>query len=235
MRSVEWITTCSVICNPPRSACAKLLSKIPVARPASPRYYGPVAAKLLHGNPVVDGTYHTKPQSLAPWYVTGFCDGEAAFTYSLQASSPGLSLYFNLKLHDRDRPLLKKIQVYFEGAGKIYVAKDPRPNAGLKAYYRVTNLDELQVIARHFDRYPLRGWKAKGYAIWRQMVKLKFDHYGHPPNDELIELAHQLSRLNRRNATAWLRKTDDRDLAAQAIRERSVKATAELSDNERKN
>lgn len=168
-----------------------------------------MADKLLHGNPVIAGTYPTKPQALDPWYVTGFCDGESAFTYSLQAHE-GLSLYFNLKLHDRDRPLLKKIQEYFDGAGKIYTAKDPRPNAGPRAYYRVTNLDELQVIARHFDKYPLHGWKAKGYAIWRRMLQLKYDHYGRPPHDELIELAHQLSRHTRSNATAWLRKADDR-------------------------
>ena len=184
-----------------------------------------MADKLLHGNPVVAETYPLSKQPLDPWYVTGFCDGEAAFTYSLQASSQGLSLYFSLKLHDRDRPLLKRIQAYFEGVGQIYSAKDPRPNAGPRAYYRVSQLDELQVIARHFDQYPLWGWKAKGYSIWRRMLQLKYDHYGHPPHDELIELAHQLSRHTRSNATSWLRKADDHSIAARGIHGKHVPTT----------
>lgn len=169
--------------------------------------------RVFHENPVVRGT-NTQKKTLDPWYVTGFCDGECAFTYSLQ--SRGLSLYFNLKLHERDHPLLRAIRDYF-GVGQIYHVKDPRPTAGPKVYYRVTDLEELQAIIRHFDRYPPRGWKTHGYAIWRRMVQLKYDHYGHPPNEELFELAHQLSRLTRSNATAWLRKADDHRVAAEGI------------------
>ena len=178
---------------------------------------------MFHENPVTAVTHHqTTP--LDPWYVTGFCDGECAFTYSLQ--SQGLALYFNLKLHERDRPLLEAIRDYF-GVGQIYAAKDPRPTVGPKVYYRVTNVAELQAIVRHFDHYPPRGWKTHGYPIWRRMVQLKIDHYGHPPNDELIEMAHQLSRLTRSNATAWLRKAEDRRVAAEGIHGKHVSTTTD--------
>ena len=180
-----------------------------------------MARKVFPENPVTEETQRSK-SLLDPWYVTGFCDGECAFTYSLQSNNLGLSIYFNLKLHERDLPLLQEIQSYFGNVGRIYHVKDPRPTAGPKAYYRVTNLDDLQVIIKHFDRYPPRGWKANGYAIWRRMVTLKYDHYGHPPHDEILELAHELSRLNRSNATAWLRKAEDRRMTARVIPEEHV-------------
>lgn len=177
-----------------------------------------MASKRFHENPVSTETHRSK-KPLDPWYITGFCDGECAFTYSLQSHNLGVSLYFSLKLHENDLPLLEEIQRYFSSVGHIYRVTDPRPTAGPKVYYRVTHLEELQVIIRHFDRYPPRGWKAKGYALWRRMVTLKYERYGHPPHEEIIELAHELSRLNRRNATSWLRKAEDRRVAARQIPE----------------
>jgi len=53
-------------------------------------------------------------------------------------------------------------------------------------------------VLEHFDRYPLRGLKARSYDIWRQMVVLKRE-FRKPRRDELESLAAQLSAASPRN------------------------------------
>jgi hypothetical protein len=138
--------------------------------------------------------------SLDPWYVTGFADGEASFTYSRSGKQMGL--YFGIKLTARDRPLLDRIRDFF-GFGFIYDVKPVAATARSgwtksSAYYRVTrNADLLRIVA-HFDSYPLQGNKAATYAIWRQMVELK-SAFRKPDREQLTALALQLSALNARS------------------------------------
>lgn len=99
---------------------------------------------------------------LEPWYVTGFCDGEAAFTYSRSGGSFGL--YFSIKQRDDNRQIVEDIRAYFNYVGYIYHAKGAQPtkNSGFtkpSAYYRVTKVGELRRIIEHFDRYPLQSKK----------------------------------------------------------------------------
>ena len=53
---------------------------------------------------------------LNPWYVTGFCDGEAAFTYSRAGGSFGL--YFAVKQREDNRQIVEDIQEFFNFAEK---------------------------------------------------------------------------------------------------------------------
>jgi hypothetical protein len=146
-------------------------------------------------------TFSRGTQLLDPWYVTGFVEGEGAFTFSRNGRQ--MALYFAIKLTGADRALLEDIRAHF-GVGAIYkvaARSAPTPSSGYTkeaAYYRVSRRDDLERVVEHFDRYPLRGVKARSYAIWRQMVVLKRE-FRKPQRDELERLAAQLSAASPRN------------------------------------
>ncbi|NOX97362.1 MAG: hypothetical protein GXO98_04755 [Nitrospirae bacterium] len=135
--------------------------------------------------------------ALDPWFVTGFCDGEASFTYS--RTGRGVNLYFSLKLREEDREVLEGIRNFF-GVGKIYPVKALLPGSrGDKTcpspYYRVCKVLELERIVGHFDSYPLVGRKAASYRVWKEMFLLKRE-FRRPDFERLQGLAVQLSDLN---------------------------------------
>lgn len=137
---------------------------------------------------------------LEPWYVSGFCDGEAAFTYS-RAGGP-FALYFAVKQREDNRQIVEAIREYFNYVGYIYRGKESKnlPKSGLtqpSAYYRVTKINELQRIIEHFDKYPLQSKKKQeAYKIWREMVMHKLEHYRDTDYNLLRSLAEKLSSLN---------------------------------------
>lgn len=137
---------------------------------------------------------------LNPWYVTGFADGEAAFTYSRARGSFGI--YFSIKQREDNRQVVEDLQNFFDGVGHIYRGKGSNgaPNSGFTkpfAYYRVTKGSELQKIVDHFDKYPLQSTKKhEAYLIWREMVMYKKDNYRNIDYNRISELAGKLSMLN---------------------------------------
>lgn len=137
---------------------------------------------------------------LSPWYITGFCDGEAAFTYSRAGGT--FALYFAIKQREDNREIIEEIRSYFQFVGNIYINKESMPtkNSGFSqqaAYYRVTRIHELKIITDHFDKYPLQSKKKlEAYNVWRQMVFHKLENYRDIDYDTLRDLAGQLSKLN---------------------------------------
>lgn len=146
-------------------------------------------------------TFSRGTQPLDPWYVTGFVEGEGAFTFS--RSGKQMAMYFAIKLTGADKAILEDIRAFF-GVGAIYrvVARAaPTPSSGYTkeaAYFRVSRRDDLERVLEHFDRYPLRGVKARSYDIWRQMVVLKRE-FRKPQREELDQLAAELSAASPRN------------------------------------
>lgn len=137
---------------------------------------------------------------LNPWYVTGFCDGEAAFTYSRAGGS--FAIYFGIIQKEDNRQIIDAIQEYFGYVGQIYRRKESMPgkHSGFtkaSVYYRTTRSDELTVIIDHFDKYPLQSEKKqKAYQVWREMVMHKINNYRSTDYDKLRKLAEELSKLN---------------------------------------
>ncbi|MFA5177540.1 MAG: LAGLIDADG family homing endonuclease [Candidatus Omnitrophota bacterium] len=137
---------------------------------------------------------------LDPWYVTGFCDGEAAFTYSRAGGS--LAIYFGVKQREDNRQIVDDIRAFFDYVGKIYyqIESEGGPKRGLSqpaVYYRVTKINELKRIIEHFDKYPLQSVKKQqAYLVWRQMVIYKSEHYRDVDYNILQNLAEKLSKLN---------------------------------------
>ncbi len=124
---------------------------------------------------------------LAPEYVSGLADASGSFTFS--RSDGNLSVYFSLRLPERDRAILEGLQAFW-GGGRIY----PVSPGGL--YYRVSRHNELLPIVDHFDRYPLQGHKREVFGVWREMVEIK-SRFRHPDRERLDELARRLTSLTK--------------------------------------
>lgn len=146
-----------------------------------------------------------------PWYVTGFCDGEAAFTFSRAGGS--YCLYFAIRQRADNAQIIEEIYKYFNCAGYLYHAKGmaPTKSSGLtqpSIYYRITKIDEFEVILRHFDKYPLQSVKKREtYNVWRDMVLYKKEHYRDVDYDTLRKFADTLSQLNSKSRAYRRHKT----------------------------
>jgi len=147
---------------------------------------------------------------LDPWYITGFADGEAAFTYSRSGGTYGL--YFAIRQREDNEQIIENIYEYFNYVGYIYRGKDAQPtqNSGHTqptVYYRVTKIDELQRIIEHFDKYPLQSKKKQeAYNVWREMAIHKLENYRDVDYDKLRALAEKLSSLNSKSRAFKMHK-----------------------------
>jgi len=144
--------------------------------------------------------FHVK-QSIDPWYISGFAEGCASFTYSRSGSV--VALYFGIKVSIKDLVILQAVQAFFEGIGRIYTIKASSRGLGKEAadslYFRINRARELGQLVSHFDHYPLVGAKAQQYQIWREMVALK-QRFRRPHLQRLEALASQLSSVTRPTA-----------------------------------
>ena len=128
--------------------------------------------------------------TLDPQYVTGFAEGEAAFTY-ISKRAPIFSIRQRYDYGD----IIYAVAEFF-GVGRVYECNangHSKPNT----YYRVNRLRDLVVITNHFDKYPLKSRKKQSaYIAWKSLVEFK--HLPRKLQDpiKLKELLSVLSNLN---------------------------------------
>ena len=111
---------------------------------------------------------------LDPWFVTGFCDGEASFSVSISIDKRikgrvgwVVKPSFQISLHSRDMKLLLQLQEFF-ACGSI-VSKNNRSEKS----FRVNSLHDLtNFIIPHFVNFPLLSQKAADFELFKQIVKL---------------------------------------------------------------
>lgn len=103
-------------------------------------------------------------------WISGFDDGEGSFMVRVfkdprMKQGWRVSVLFSITLRKKDRALLELVQSYFE-IGKIY-------NNGLtKIEYKVTSMKGLELLIRHFDRYPLITHKLADFLLWRKVISM---------------------------------------------------------------
>jgi hypothetical protein len=108
---------------------------------------------------------------LSPAFITGLTDGEGSFGLYLQ-KTPKISIGYQVKyeftivLHDRDRALLEKVQLFFKGIGGI----DKHGKSSSK--YRVSSMKDISIILDHFEKYPLLTQKRANYLIFKRGFEL---------------------------------------------------------------
>ena len=127
-----------------------------------------------------------------PWFVTGFTDAEGCFTIIARKSpilwgwspsgarpkgqSPSgtrsstgwkIEASFIINLHKKDVKLLKAIQDFFGGIGRISKERN-----GCRDF-TVSSLDQIVTkIIPHFDKYPLITQKLADYILFREVIMI---------------------------------------------------------------
>ena len=107
---------------------------------------------------------------LNPNYVTGFADGEGCFYIGISPNSKYKTGYrvkaiFQLGVHENDIALLMQIKDFF-GVGSITKLGEA------SIQFRVTKLEDLNIIIRHFDFYPLLTYKQFDFNLFKKVVSL---------------------------------------------------------------
>ena len=112
------------------------------------------------------------PQLNEPWFISGFTDAEGCFFIFIRKTPKNklgwqFEANFTINLHTRDIELLKLIQAYFGGVGRI--GKE-RNNC---RYFTIGSLDQiLTKVIPHFDKYPLKTQKYVDYLLFKEVVMM---------------------------------------------------------------
>jgi hypothetical protein len=109
--------------------------------------------------------------NLDPWFITGFSDGEATFTFNIIKSPSNpvghkLQLFFLITLHKKDLPLLTLIQKYFDNKGQDLKV------TGDTVRLTISSIKDLEVVIKHFDAYPLITQKLADYLLFKQVYTI---------------------------------------------------------------
>ena len=132
-------------------------------------------------------------QILNPWFVTGFSDAEGCFFIDIQKSNKVRTNWevqpeFKIELHAKDIILLKLIQEFFNGIGKI-------TQKGEKIAYHVKSLKDLKVIISHFENYPIITNKYADYVLFKSIVQLMISKE-HLTEEGLLKILSLKASLN---------------------------------------
>ena len=117
--------------------------------------------------------YNSKTYSIDPWFITGLFDAESSFVVTILKNSRyktgwNTQARIQIKMHEKDRDLIIKIQEFFGGIG--YVSK---PYKNLTVEFRVSTLNDItNVIIPHFDNYPFLTKKYSDYMFFKEIIKL---------------------------------------------------------------
>lgn len=141
-----------------------------------------------------------------PYFVTGFSDAEASFYVRISKKEKmkvgwTVEPVFAIRLHHKDLNVLYLIQKFF-GVGKIYHHISIE-----EATFRVSSINELDVIIRHFDMYPLLTQKLSDFLLFKkilEIIKLK----EHLKLEGILKIANIKASMNTKTEVVDLPLTD---------------------------
>lgn len=111
-------------------------------------------------------TITPKFETINPYWVSGFVDGDGCFYISLINNSTGASLVFKITQHIRDIELLKELVNYFN-CGRFSLSS---PEAG---DFIVTKFEDIYTkIIPFFNKYPLQGSKSLDFSDFNSVAEL---------------------------------------------------------------
>lgn len=115
--------------------------------------------------------------TLHPWWVTGYTDGEGCFTIKTIAAKTTkigytVRLTYQVSVHHSEIELLYKLKSFFNNVGSIITTEN-------YVSYRVTNFsDIINVIMPHFKAYPLQSTKLIPYYLFCAVANI-IENNGH--------------------------------------------------------
>lgn len=116
--------------------------------------------------------YEPLKNKLNPNWITGFIEGDGSFYIVINKKVKHVAPFLSIGLDAREKLLVKKIQSYFEGKGKIYL-HTPANRIKEVVEWKVYNVSDLITISSHFSLYSLMGKvKSKKFVIWKEILHL---------------------------------------------------------------
>ena len=111
-------------------------------------------------------TITPKFETINPYWVSGFVDGDGCFYISLTNNSTGVGLVFKITQHIRDTDLLKELVNYFN-CGRYSLSS---LGAG---DFIVTKFEDIYTkIIPFFNKYPLQGSKSLDFSDFNSVAEL---------------------------------------------------------------
>lgn len=136
------------------------------------------------------------------YWITGFTDGEGSFYYSPPQKTGQRQLKFKINLREDDLAVLELIQAYWGGIGRIYGEPSRDRASGYKSRpikdFEVYDCQELLVVVKHFEEFPLLSKKAESFQDWKQRVYRASEHgkyWRREVGMQIDALGEQLSSL----------------------------------------
>jgi hypothetical protein len=127
--------------------------------------------------------------------VTGFTDAEGSFGIITVRNSElrvgwEVRPVFSISLHKKDLALLKSLQAFFGGVGRI-----TEKHGKDTAQYVVTGIVALTEIVSHFDKYPLISQKLADYLLFKRVFDM-YTQKAHLTYEGLLEIFSIKASLN---------------------------------------
>lgn len=135
------------------------------------------------------------PETLSPYFITGFSDGEACFSLIIKTNPNfktgwGVELNFVIVLHKKDLPLLESINFTLGGIG--IVSKGSKDTFR----FRVGSAKNLELLIEHFDKFPLISDKWGDYILFRQAFEI-YSQKLHLSKEGLVKLVALKATINK--------------------------------------
>lgn len=154
------------------------------------------SGNLLKYSKLIGSESEIMYSALKPWYVTGLTDAEASFQVQVSQDKKfktnwRIDIRYTLVLHIKDINLLKNIQLFFGGIGKIRIERE-----NLFVSYTVSSLKELPVIIKHFNSYLLITQKQADFILFEQIFEI-MKSKGHLTIDGIHSVIKIKSSMNK--------------------------------------
>jgi hypothetical protein len=143
-----------------------------------------------------DGNPLSNPlKKLNPNYITGFVDGEGSFIVKILKRSRlkvgfEVQLCFQITSHPKDRALLDSIRDYFGGIGSIH-----KEGSGC-LQYRVSSNKDLNLIIKHFEKFPLITKKYADYLLFKSILEIcnLKEHLTHEGINKIVNIRASMNK-----------------------------------------
>ena len=144
----------------------------------------------------IESTTSKLTQLIDPWFISGFTDAEGCFLIIVRKSHKSklgwqLEANFTINLHSKDMDLLKLIQTYFDGAGRIGKERNGCCD------YTVGSLEQIVTkVIPHFEKYSLKTKKCSDYLLFKEavMIMQSGEHLTKEGLQKIINIRASLNR-----------------------------------------
>ena len=140
---------------------------------------------------------------LAPWYVSGFVDGEGSFHIALYKDvrmKTGWKIIpeFHVSQRISSRSILDRLVLFF-ACGYVKANHRTNPNDLTYVYVVRDRNDLLEKIIPFFERYPLNTEKEKDFRMFARIVRMMNDNHHRTTAGvkKIITLAYQMNGSGR--------------------------------------